>query len=449
MSVSRRKLPKGPRSAILQSLRVLRDPFRFYEEMRRDYGTLFTLPTLNGLLVISGRAEGARELFRARSESFVAGFGVEAVAPVVGSGSLLLLAGERHRRERKLLSPFFHGSRVRTYGTLVRDTALRHADRWKEGPAFPIHASLQGIALEVILRAIFGVQSTREAERFGEAVTHAIDAAHPVPFFFKALQRELGGYGPWARFVREKRRLDAVLQAHLATRRRALARGDAGGDDVLSQMLSARFEDGSAMSDDDICSQLLTLLVAGHETTATTLAWIFYELHRHPEMLARLRAEIGELGPDPAPEAFGKLSFLRAVVDETLRIHPIISEVFRTVKDRFPFQGYEIPAGVTVSASIVMIHNDPELYPDPTRFRPDRFLERRYGPDEHLPFGGGHRRCLGDAFAMNEIAVVLATLLPRYELALASERPLRMVRRNLTLAPEAGVPMVLRGRRAV
>jgi len=225
-------------------------------------------------------------------------------------------------------------------------------------------------------------------------------------------------------------------------------RGDVAGEDVLSLMLNARFEDGSAMSDDDVCSQLLTLLIAGHETSATTLAWIFYELHRHPEVLARLRAEIDDLGPAPAPEALVKLPFLRAVVDETLRIHPIISEVFRTVKESFPFQGYEIPAGITVSASILMIHNDPELYPEPACFRPDRFLERRYGPDEHLPFGGGHRRCLGDAFAMNEIAVVLGTLLPRYELALAADRPLRVVRRNLTLAPEAGVPVTLRGRRA-
>jgi len=337
---------------------------------------------------------------------------------------------------------------VRAYGELVRDAALRHAEAWKEGETFPIQTSMQGIALEVILRAIFGVQSVGEAERFGEAVTTAIDAAHPLPFFFKSLQREFGGIGPWARFAREKRRLDAILHAHLATRRRALARRDVPGTDVLSQMMTAEFEDGSVMSDDDICSQLLTLLVAGHETTATTLAWIFYELHRHPQALARAREEIAGLGPDPDAGELARLPYLRAVADETLRIHPIIAEAVRTVKDGFHFQGHDIPAGVSVAVSIVMIHNDPELYPEPSRFLPERFLERHYGPSEHLPFGGGHRRCLGDAFALNEIAVVLGSLLPRYELERVDEGELRMVRRNLTMAPEAGVPMRLLGRRA-
>jgi cytochrome P450 len=337
---------------------------------------------------------------------------------------------------------------MRTYGDLIRDAALRHAERWKEGEEFKIHTSMQGIALEVILRAVFGVQSVDEAERFGEAVTNGLDAAHPVPFFFKSLQREFGGFGPWARFAREKRRLDAILHAHLATRRRAIARGDAPGDDVLSQMLTAEFDDGSVMSDDDICSQLLTLLVAGHETTATTLSWIFYELHRHPETLRLAREEIATLGADPDAAEYVKLPTLRAIADETLRLHPIIGEALRTVKKSFRFQGYDIPPGITVATSIIMIHTDPELYPEPAEFRPGRFLERRHGPSEHLPFGGGHRRCIGDAFALNEIAVVLGTLLPRYELELAVDRELKMVRRNVTMAPEAGVPMRLVGRRA-
>jgi cytochrome P450 len=213
-------------------------------------------------------------------------------------------------------------------------------------------------------------------------------------------------------------------------------------------MLGARFEDGSAMSDSDVCSQLLTLLVAGHETTATTMAWAFYGLHRDPGTLRRAREEIASLGPEPEPAQLAALPYLQAVADETLRLHPLLGEAARTVKDRYSFQGYEIPAGVTVAVSIIMIHSDPELYPEPQRFRPERFLERKFGPSEHVPFGGGHRRCIGAAFAMNEIKIVLGTLLPRFELELAEDRPLATVRRNLMLAPESGVPMILRGRLA-
>jgi cytochrome P450 len=415
-------------------------------------------------VVIAGTAEGALELFRSPSENFVVGFGTDAVEPLIGSGSLLLLSGDRHRRERKLMSPFFHGTRMRAYGELIQQTALRHAETWKPGEPFPIHAPMQGIALEVILRAIFGVQSAEEAQRFGDAIKQTIGSLHPAPIFFKGLQRELGGYGPWARFMRHKRRLDVMLKAHVATHRRALERGrEAEGSgagpegsgiseprtDVLSQLLLARFDDGSRMSDTDICSQLITLLVAGHETTSTAMAWAFYELHRDPATLKRVRDEIATLGPELDLAEVGRLPLLRAVADETLRLHPLLGEVFRTVApagDGYEFQGHRIPVGVSVAASILMIHNDPELYPEPRSFRPERFLERKYGPSEYLPFGGGHRRCIGAAFAMNEMTIVLATLLSRFELELAEPRPLGTVRRNLTLAPEAGVPMRLCGR---
>jgi cytochrome P450 len=202
------------------------------------------------------------------------------------------------------------------------------------------------------------------------------------------------------------------------------------------------------MPDDAIFSQLITLLVAGHETTASTLAWALYEIHRQPGVLARVRADTSSVGIDAPAEEIAALPSLQAIGDETLRIHPIVAESVRTVKEGVRFQGYDLPAGISIAASIIMIHNDPELYPEPERFRPERFLERKHGPSEHLPFGGGHRRCIGAAFAMNEIKIVLGTLLPRFELALAEDRPLATVRRSVTLAPEAGVPMVLRGRLA-
>ena len=444
----RSSLPPGPRFAALQSLRYLREPFGYYEEMRRRYGTLFTLPSLNGTLVVTGTPEGALELFQSPSEDFVVGFGVDALLPVVGPGSLLLLDSDRHRRERKLLSPAFHGSRMRAYSEMIRDAALRHAEEWKEGEVFPVQETMQKIALEVMMRAVFGVQNTEDADRFGEVVMTAVNEAHPAPLFFKSLQREFFGFGPWARFMRERKRVETILHAHIVSRRRDLAKGAAPGDDILSQLLTARFDDGTGMPDDAIFSQLLTLLVAGHETTASTLAWALYEIHRQPNVLARARADISSVGLDAPAEEIAALPSLQAIADETLRIHPIVAEAVRTVKEGVRFQGYDLPAGISIAVSIIMIHNDPELYPEPERFRPERFLERKHGPSEHLPFGGGYRRCIGAAFAMNEIKIVLGTLLPRFELALAEDRPLATVRRSVTLAPEAGVPMVLRGRLA-
>jgi len=437
-----RTLPPGPHFAPLQTFRYLRDPYAYYDEACRRYGDLFTMPAMNGTLVITTTPEGAAEILAGREDDFVVGFGVEAVQPVIGANSLLLLSGERHQRERKILSPAFHGARMRAYAPFVAEATLRELAAWQPGRRLTAQDRMQAISLDVIIHTVFGIQARERVAAFAEAIQRAVNEVNPAPIFFRFLQREFGGYGPWATFLRRKRILDSLIYAQIAEARR---RGERR-DDVLHALLGLRYEDGSQLSDEAIHDHLLTLLVAGHETTSTTLAWALYEQARHPEVRSQLLDEIAGLGSDPDPAEIAKLPYLDAFCRETLRMHPVLAEFMRTVRTGFRLQGYDIPPGITVAASILKIHQRPDLYPEPERFRPERFLERRFAPHEFAAFGGGHRHCLGAAFAMNELKVVLGTLLPRIGFSVAVDRPLRTVRRNATMGPELGVPLLVERR---
>jgi cytochrome P450 len=260
----------------------------------------------------------------------------------------------------------------------------------------------------------------------------------------RPLQREFGGFGPFARFRRRKRAFDALVFEELAQRRRAAS----DGPDILHMMMAARRGDGSAMTDDELRDQLFFLLLAGHETSAVSLAWALYELHRCPAALDRLLAEIDALGPDPAPDALAALPYLDAVCQETLRIHPLLGFVPRLLRRTFELGGYRLPSGVQVGVGIGLVHGREDLYPEPSRFRPERFLERKFSPFEFLPFGGGARRCLGAAFALYEMKIVLALILHYHRLTLLEAGPVRHVMRNGPLGTGTGIRMRLDGRRA-
>ena len=221
------------------------------------------------------------------------------------------------------------------------------------------------------------------------------------------------------------------------------ARRDAPGEDILSLMLAARYDDGEAMTDPQIRDELLTLLAAGHETTAIALAWAMYWLHRDPAALERLRAELATLGDEPDPEAIAQLPYLEAVCNETLRLYPIVPLAPRTLRQPMTLGEHEIPAGVNVGACTVLVHRHPALYPDPDSFRPERWLARKFAAWEFTPFGGGIRRCIGAAFAVYEMKQVLAAILPRHRLRLADDAAIGPARRNITLGPRGGVRMIL------
>lgn len=436
-----RALP-GPGSRLANTFTFLRDPYTSTLAWRDRYGDPFLLRAVNGDVVMTGRAEHLKTIFATSPDTF-APFGVEAVAPVVGRGSLLLLSGEAHRRERKLLMPPFHGARMRAYAETMRDVALRYL-RAAEGMVTTAQNLAQQITLDIIVRAIFGVQDDAEVALIARGVLDVLEAVHPSFVFAPWLQRELGGFGPYARFKRAFERSEAQLQELVDQRR---ARGLGQGEDILGMMLAARYDDGSSMSDQDVRDELRTLIAAGHETTALTLAFLVDHAFRRPAVLARAREEArGALGA--SAEELAKLPYLDAVVKETFRYRPVLTEAIRTLVKPLSLGDLEIPAGMGVAASFVMAHFDPERYPEPQLFRPERFLERSYGPTDLLPFGGGHRRCIGAAFADMELRIVLASLLGSFDLTLLTPQEAPVTRRNLTMAPKGGVPVrVARARR--
>jgi len=432
-------LPPGPRiPKLLATYQLLAQPMRYYPRWRRRYGDPFTLSAINGTVVTTGRADLIETIFRADHRIY-APFGVEAVGPVVGASSIFTLQGSAHRRERKLMMPAFHGARMRAYATAM----ARAADDGfvAAGDGGRLQDAMQAISLDVILRAVFGLDDEENPQGYAEAIVGLIDSVHPALLFMPFLQRRLGGVGPYARFLERFEAVDELLDAQIERRR---ARP---GEDILSMMLASRYEDDTQMSNEQLKDELRALVVAGHETSALALSWAVDAVLRHPMVERRLRAEIDALGEDPDPEALAKLPYLDAVCKETMRRHPIVTESLRLLKEPMVLGDHELDAGLTVSPSILLAHYDPETFPEPERFDPDRFMEKSYGPFSYLPFGGGHRRCVGAAFAQFEMKIVLGRLLARYDVELRSPLPPRPVRRNITLAPHDGVPAQLTPRR--
>jgi cytochrome P450 len=280
-------------------------------------------------------------------------------------------------------------------------------------------------------------------EEWQRAILATLGSAKPMFFFSKATQRAPFGLGPWAAYLRASSEADRLLHDQIERARAHTA----GRQDILSLMIDARYEDGSAMSDDHIRDEARTLLIAGHETTSITLAWALYAVHRHAAVKARLLEEIDALGPDPAPEELAQLPYLVAVVHETLRRYPVVEAVFRVLRRPWSFGGYDLTPGVTIGAMIAVVHRRGDLYPEPDAFRPERFLEGKPKPYEYLPFGGGHRRCIGAAFSHYESCLALATVLREFDLELREPGEVSVARRNVTLGPKGGVRMRMVGRR--
>ena len=430
-------LPPGPRwPAVVQTVQYATRTREHLLELRARYGDLFTIRALNGDVAMGCTPAHAKTIFTADPDGYLA-FATGALDSLVGSRSILVSSGALHRRQRKLVVPPFHGQRMRAYGAAMREVARDHAARWPRGTELRLHDATLQISLDVILRTVFGVAAGPDIEDARRVVEGALSALSPVLVFTKATQHPL--VPAWRRFLRAKEDFDAFVARCLARRRAA---GE-GGDDIVSMFLAARAEDGSAMPDEEIRDHLLALLVAGHETTAIALAWMVYLVCSDPEVLAKLRAELDAAG-DADADVIAKLPYLSAVWDETLRLEPIVTDVVRTLREPLELGGFLIPKGACVGVAIDVIHRDPTLYPEPERFRPERFLERRMSAFEHLPFGGGHRRCVGAAFSEYEGKLVLAELLRTLDFELKSKE--RRVRRNVTMAPEHGVRVVVRDR---
>ena len=430
-------LPPEPKnSPLMQTLRWSFRPLPFMQENRERYGDNFSVKfmTFERPMVMISDPAAIKALYMERSHGLPPGRDI-ILTPIVGPRSLLVTEGADHLAHRKLMLPPFHGERMRSYQPLVEEIVDREIDSWPVGEEFPIHPRMQAITLEVILKVVFGVADGPRFERLRTVLTQVLEeTASPVAQLSGLASRRFGGRGPWAKFEKQLKLADELLYAEIAEHRASGAYEER--EDILSLMMQARFEDGSEMSDSDLRDQLMTLLLAGHETTATALAWTFDLLLRHQGPLQRLRESL-EAGED---------DYLRAVISESLRLRPVVPLAGRRLSVDLETENLHLPAGTDVTPAIWLTHTRADSYPEPFAFRPERFLED--GPDTYawIPFGGGIRRCIGAAFAEFEMRIVLREVLTRCELHKASPAPEKVGRRNITLSPRAGTPVIVTAR---
>jgi len=430
-------LPPEPKySPLSQTLRWSFRPLPFLQECREKYGDAFSLKFLGferPMVMISDPA-AIKALYTERSHGLPPGREV-VLTPVVGPHSVLVIEGSDHLAHRKVMLPPFHGERMRSYEPAVTEIVDAEIDSWPLGEEFAIHPHMQEMTLEVILRVVFGVAEGPRLEQLRVVLTKVLEeTASPFTQLIGLAARRFGGRGPWAKFEAQLRAVDELLFAEIADHRKREDLEERG--DILSLLMQARFEDGSEMSDEDLRDQLMTLLLAGHETTATALAWTFDLLLRHPRELTRLRESL---------EA-GEEDYLRATISESLRLRPVVPLAGRRLAAELKTDDLTLPAGTDVTPAIWLAHTRADVYPEPFAFRPERFLDE--APDTYawVPFGGGIRRCLGAAFAEFEMRIVLREVLTRCELHKANPRPEKIGRRNITLSPKDGTPVVLSAR---
>ena len=419
-------------------------PREFYKYCRDKYGPFFVMNVVPfGKLAVPTEPDVVRQVMTSDPDAMRAGEGNnlgDALGPMLGRNSILLLDGEQHRRHRKLMMPPFNGKRMHAYGDVIRAETERCIAGWPlDGVTrFATRPQMQSLTARVIMRVVWGIQDNELVERACVAIAEVLALAGSPLVAVKALRRLPAPLGKWKEFQKAKAKVDAIVYDQIAERRAEREGQENGRDDaredILSLLLAAQFEDGSRLSDEELRDELVTLLFAGHETTATALAWAFDLLvHNGPE-LARLVSEIdsGDAGE----------SYLNAVVWESLRVRPVVVDFIRKVKKPVTLGGYRVLPGWHVSTSTYLVNCNPTTYAEPETFRPERFLDERPGVYDWVPFGGGNRRCLGAAFAEYEMRVVLRTVLSRVRLAPGHPELDTPVLRNVTFAPQRGACVV-------
>jgi cytochrome P450 len=419
----------------VQTLGFLFAGRRFLDACRRRYGDVVTMSTaFDSKFVMVFDPELVKKVFQAPPDHLRAGEANALLGQLLGERSVLVLDGAEHLRQRKLMLPPFHGKRLKTYEDTMRAAADRVIDSWPRGEPFTLMPEMQRITLDVIMHAVWGMEAGPRADELKRRVRAAID---PLSRRFGVVVLALSGgrFGDRKavqRFEQRRRQLDEMIYEEIALRREASDLEQR--DDVFSMLLQARDENGEAMTDQELRDELVTLLVAGHETTATGLAWAFDLLLRTPRVMTKLKQSLAD----------GDDTYVDAVVKEVLRLRPVVPGICRVVRgEPFELGGYTVPPGTEINPSIGVIHRRGDRYPEPSEFRPERFLEEN-PPDTYtwVPFGGGTRRCLGASFALLEMKVVIKRVLERAELRPVGPKPEKVLRRGITLVPRDGVEVV-------
>ena len=450
-------LPKATTPALLQTLHWIANPTQFFEHHTAKLGLTFRvqLSSPRGLIWTAEPALLQELLTQDENGRYTAPGELNTIlAPLLGDRSMIMLSGAEHRRHRKLTMPAFHGERMRAYTDAIL-AATRHSfGRIPEGEVFTVRDVMQDITMDVILTAVFGLQAGEQGGGRYALIKPLIAnmlnmLASPLSaslLFFPILQQDWGTWSPWGRFLEQRQQLNALLLAEIADRR---AHPDPSRHDVLNLLLDTRDEDGETLTDGELRDELITMLFAGHETTATALAWATYWISRDRRVYNQLIDELDSIDLDADPMTAFRLPYLTAVCNETLRIYPVAMLTFpRTPIEPIEFGGYPIEPEDFLMGSIYLLHHNPAIYPDSKTFNPDRFLDRQYSPFEFMPFGAGSRRCLGMALAQFEMKLVLAALLQSWTLELTETTPVVPQRRGVTLGPKGGVLAKLTGTRS-
>lgn len=431
----------------MRSLRFIFNPLQVMEGYAQQYPDCFSLTYENSPPVVYFyHPEAIKQIFTAPESWFKTS--AKILLPIVGNNSLIVLSGDRHQSQRKLLMPPFHGARMQAYAKLITRITQDVISDWQPNRPFNVRQAMQEVSLKTILGAVFGLEQDEQDGELQKLLISLLDTVgSPLAsslLFFRGLQKDWGALSPWGRFLRRKEKIDSLLLAKIAQRR---TEADPERTDILSLLLTARDEDGQPMTDEELKDELLTLLFAGHETTASAIAWALYLVERSPEVKSKLQQELSQVSVLEDPLAVTKLKYLTAIVQETLRIYPIAVNSFpRVCLKPIKIMDYWFEAETTFFVSIYLTHRRQDLYPQPDCFQPERFLTKQFSAYEYLPFGGGNRLCIGYAFAQFEMKLVLANIFSQFELTKVGNQPVRPTRRGVTVAPPGNMQMIAKQR---
>ena len=443
------KSTSGWRRTVRQIKAILR-PLEFMEQRNQKYGDFYQVtfkkspPT-----IMTSNPQAIEEILTTSPDRYEVGRGNKMLSFLVGDNSLLLLDGKKHKNRRRLLMPPFHGESLNQCSQKIVAITNKVSDRLPLNRPFKVRALMQEITMRVILSVVFGIDSGARCDRLRELLTKLLETFNtPLNsslIFFPFLRQDWGKFSPWGRFLQLQQEIRTLIYAEIDERRKLLAKNQLESKDILTLLLLAKDEHGEGLTDSELHDELITLLFAGHETTASALAWLFYWVHYLPEIQSKLRYELDKLDSWEKSEkcsSINDLAYLNAVVSETLRIYPIAAGTFgRILTKPTSIMGYDFEPNTWLMISIYSLHHREDIYPDAKQFAPQRFLQKSYSSYEYLPFGGGNRRCIGSALALLEMKLVTATILSRFQFKLVNNRPLSPVRRGLTIAPPTSFKM--------
>ncbi len=447
------KLPNGSQTpSFIQMFHFIVNPLSVLEKCAKRYGDIYTLNLKSPVVFISNPQALQHILTNDTKDFSVPSEGNKPFEPLMGKHSVIMASGNAHRRQRQLLMPSFHGDRIRCYGEVINRVTSQIMSQWEVGKQFSVRDGMQAITMRVIMQAVFGIYEGDRATELEKLLGSMLDAGGSSPLkaaflIFPVLQKDLGAKSYWGNFLRERERVYQLLNDEIEERR---ASPDDSRTDVLSMLMVARDENGEAMTNVELSDELMTLLTAGHETTATALTWALYWIHKFPEVREKLLAELDNLNENTDFSTINKLPYLNAVCNETLRIYPVGILLFqRKVEKPVSLCGHDLEPGTLLYGSIYSVHQREDLYPEPKKFKPERFLERQFSPYEFIPFGGGARRCIGMALAQLEMKLILTKIVTSLDLDLIDNGEIKPQRRGLVTGPNRPIQMLVKGKRAV